>query len=344
MEKLSILLFSRNKVETVIRLIKEVYPVGDEIVLIDSSDREERRKIDKAKKFNRWHKLHIFYIIPTGLVETARPYGLMKCRHNWVLYLDADESPSKALKNDIRSIISNTRFSAFNIKRFEKTEEDGSINASFFTWNIRLYRKNEVRYKGIIHEQPEVHGELGTLDNRYFIRNMSEYKNPLTGQEYHRLMKLERLSYKTYNEALLRNMNALYGKETAPEKIAIAILKFYEWITFRQSKEELSNFDYFIYNLTKHFILRLKGRDWKGIATLIPEIDRHVKMIESWKREPDSEDIFAISQRIFEVGIVKMVGFDDEKTINRLNRKYKDSTLGGSGLLLLLLKENMKNK
>lgn len=347
LRKLSVMTFSRNDVKSVLGLVKEVYEIADEIVLIDSSDRKERRELEAEKKRLKLEKLRIFYAIPLGLVELYRPYGLSKCRNEWVLYLDSDERLSKDLRKDMREIISGTEYDALAIKRYEYVSDAGENN--LFTWNTRLYKKDKVLYKGIIHEQPVVKGRLGTLaQEKYYIENRKEYHNFLTSYEYFRLLQIERMSYNDYNKVMVESLVKVtspesMGKETFGTRALEALMLGYEKITMKKPDEELSNFDYFMYNFTKSFVIIVKKGDFKSLLTLLPnELKVMGDRIKKWKSAPDSKEVFEISQISYKQGIISFLNLDKEETIDELNRRYKDKKLKGADLLMRLLKEKYK--
>lgn len=343
MSRLSLLLFSRNHNEGVFSILGELHDVVDEVVLVDSSDASVRKELHERKERERWSKLRIFYIIPTGLVETSRMYGLAKCTCEWVLYLDADEKVNAALKNDIRRIISG-KADGFVIKRYEYVK-NGVIDKSFFTWNTRLYRRAKASYLGIVHEQAIIEGRVERLDDRYYIINTVEYKNPLTGNEYSKLLKLERMSYGSYNKIMLEQI----GKVVMPEsksfertrigKAVLFILRSYEALTSRDMEGELSDFDYYIYNTIKYTIFFTKAGDLKGLANILKFSSEYVRRIRRWKNESDGKEIFEISKIIYKEGIINFLGLNNENKVMELNRKYKDAKIKGADLLLKLLKE-----
>lgn len=342
MEKLSVLMFSRNDVGSVINLVKDVYSIADEIVLVDSSDRKERNQLYKEKARLGLSKLRIFYAVPLGIVEAYREYGLKLCKNSWILYLDTDEALSRDLKRDIKKIISTTKYDAFTIKRYEYVEK-GELT-SLYTWNTKLYRRGKARYRGIIHEQPVIRGKVGRLEDKYYIENRVEYHNFLTGYEYNKLYKLERLSYKEYNKLLLEQVGKVLSPDkrvgkTEPGRLLKGLLTAYEKMTFRDPEEELSDFDYFAYRTIKYFVFYAKQRDIRGILRLLPEgLDDNAR-IKGWKSEPDGKEMFEIAKIVYKAGIIDFLGLDKEEKMMELNRKYKDRKIKGADLLISLLKE-----
>jgi len=79
-------------------------------------------------------------------------FALSKASYNWILYLDDDELLGRKLKNDLRDLI-------------EKADKK-MINAFSI---VRIYRKDKVLYRGIVHELPIVYGSVKGLSDDYYI-------------------------------------------------------------------------------------------------------------------------------------------------------------------------------
>ena len=165
--KLSVLIFSRNDIKEALELIEDVYGIADDIVLVDSSDNNLHKRLLSSRAKLGLRKLRIFYTIPIGYPDPLRMYALKKCRYEWVLLLDTDERLSGRGKEDVKELISNTDASAFAIKRYE--EFSGKAPGAFFTWQQRLFRKTDVRFRGIVHERPEVNGIVEKAPDDFYI-------------------------------------------------------------------------------------------------------------------------------------------------------------------------------
>ena len=100
-EKLSVLIFSRNDVEKALDLIRDIYDIADEIVIVDSSTDIGHSRLLKARREFNFKKLRIFYIIALGYADPLRMYAIGKCNGKWVLMLDTDERISSEFKSTI---------------------------------------------------------------------------------------------------------------------------------------------------------------------------------------------------------------------------------------------------
>ena len=342
MVKLSILIFSKDDVSNTISLVHDIYDMADEVVLVDSSTKENSALLLKEKKDRKMDKLNIFHTIAVGYAEPLRMYGVIKCKGDWILYLDVDERMNEEFKSNIRQILDHAKCGAFAIKRYEYVT-DGKPT-KLFTWNIRLYRKSKVLYKGILHEQPMVDGKLEKLDGAFYILHLSKLKRREIEKEYLRILKFDRLSYAAYNDRLLDYASKLMVPEhrdignTLLGRFMRSSLLLYERITFKKLDGELSDFDYFMHYFSLNSAILLGQRNYLGTLKLIPVERSRLKQIKEWQKAEDGDEVFEISKIINKIGLIKFLEFDKENVIKRLNKKY-DGKKQGMELLMSLLKE-----
>ena len=245
--KLSALVFSRDNAPKTMRLVKEIVGICDQVVVVYSGKKSDFAELKRITA--RIPKVDLYYTIALGYADPMRAYGLGKCRHDWVLYIDTDERLNWELMSDIREIISNPECDAFAIKRYEHAHLNGD-RGGFFTWQVRLYNKNKIRYKGLLHEQPIVNGRLKRLDERYCLLHVEELKakgSKRTDLEYSLIKSYhDRLSYRMMNERVrdyLSKMVVPEGRtieETPLGKFILGWMKFYQGITLRKEDEEIA--------------------------------------------------------------------------------------------------------
>lgn len=336
MEKISLLIYSRNDPAKTMDLIKELYGFVDEVILVDSSDPEYRKVFqDKGAGLSR---LRIFHTIALGGVEPYMPYAHKRCRYDWVLRLDTDESINEKFKKNLRQIITNAKCDAFFIKRFENVVGDKKTNG--FSMQLRLYKKEKVKFSGVFDQLPMIDGKIEVLADKYYMNHMSEviWKQK---REYHRL-KFVRFSYGTFNSNLENYLlNPNFPKNTLKKafgRAVISLMLLSEKIRGKEMEEEISSFDYFIGFIIVVGGYVIMGKDLYGILHLVPNGLAYVGEINRWKQDPDSEEIFEITKIIRKVGTIRFLNLDDDKTMEIINRKYAKEKQGVA-LLTKLLKE-----
>jgi hypothetical protein len=347
MAKLSVLIFSRNEVEKTLGLIEDLYGVADDIVLIDSSDKKERGQLHAAKSSKKLAKLQIFYVIPLAPLEALRMYAFTKCRNSWVLLIDTDERLNAPFKSNLKKIISGAKCSAFAIKRYE--DVINGKRTGFFTWQIRLFRKERVEFKGFLHEQAQVSGVAEKLDDKYSMDHVAELKTMNYGEEYQKMLKLDRLSYELYNKRVMDYISkVLMPKNRSVEKTFLgnainSLMLGYETITMKKQEEEISNFDYFVYYTLLDLGYAIKRQSIKSVMRALQKETVYLKRVNEWQKEPDADEMFEISKIINRTGVVKYLDLGKEATIQRLNREYGDKKQSGD-LLIELIKEKYEKQ
>lgn len=346
MNRLSVLIFSRNDIEKAIGLIKDVHGIADDIVLIDSSDRAGRKELLASKRRLGLDRLRIFYVVALGYPDPLRMYGLKKCRHPWVLLIDTDERLSKGLKSNIKNLIVTAKCSAFAIKRYEEVRK-GKVT-SFFTWQIRLFNKKNTVFKGIVHEQPIIKGRINRLESEgTHIEHLLNQKGK-TIFEYTQMEKFERMDYALFNERMLDYLFKLSMPEGGSSqshrgRLIKGILLAYERLGGKGRDEEISDTDYFIFYFLRSAAFLIKEKNIPGLLRAIPGEWGHKKKIRAQRNAPDGDELFEISKIVNKIGITAFLNLDNERTIAALNRKYSKGDKG-IALLMRLLKERYEAK
>lgn len=340
-DKLSLLVFSRNDIDDAIDLIKDMYDVADDIVLIDSSDKKIHGELLSRKSRMHLKKLRIFYVVPIGYPDPLRMWALKKCKYRWILLIDTDERLSPTGKNLIKDLISGTDSSAFAIKRYEEYRDDKE--GDFFTWQTRLFRKTDVIFRGIVHEQPVVNGIVERASDHFHIEHMAELRGR-SSSEYRKMEIFDRMSYGVASDRLLDYFSKVVipkegsMKEKASGKTLRALLSAYKKMTFKEDEKELSDFDYFWFFAVVDLGYRLKGRHYGKILNIYSERKSYIDRIRTERAREGSEEIFKIAQIVNSTGITQYLGLDSDGTIAKINRKYA-KVKGGTDLLIRMLKE-----
>ncbi|HNY04552.1 MAG TPA: glycosyltransferase family 2 protein [Candidatus Woesebacteria bacterium] len=174
--KLSIIILAGNEAE----MIKECLisaSFADEIILVLANSSDNTKKIAKSLK------------IPLKVVETTDEYnknfskwrnlGYKAATGDWLLYLDADERITPELKSEILLTINSTNLvNYYAIPRANYyLGERVHFGGSYPDYVKRLYvKKHFSGYRGYLHEEPMVKGEMGYLKNdllHYTHRNLN---------------------------------------------------------------------------------------------------------------------------------------------------------------------------
>ncbi len=340
---LSLLIFSRNDINNALDLAKSMLNEVDQVVIIDSSDENEHKKlVENAKPY---HKIEIYYTLPLGYADPLRHYGISKCKEEWIIYLDTDERPNDSLAKDIKNIISKAKCDAFAIKRYE--EATATSHTQFFTWQFRLFKKGKVLFKGIIHEQPEINGKLCTLGEEYFIAHridlMHHEKN-----DYNKMLLFEMLSYKQYNEVFVDYIRKFFALDanSLKGKLIIGfsnfILQAYETLSFKKPDQEIRKWDYLWFYFIRTLAYGIRQHRLDSLARIWKEQKKYLNYLEGERTKLAAqyslsrEDLFNISQILYKEGVIKYLGFDNPENIDKLTKEYKEGKIMEKGIDLTM--------
>ena len=152
------MMLNRNDTKGVIRAVRAVEEVVDEIVVVDSSSNACHLELQTALADSQ---AKVFRALPLGHPDPLAGYGLSKVSSERVLYLDSDEFPSKELVRDLRRL---TRFEGYFVPRRE-----GVLG---YTSQIRLFKRDATAFTGRIHEQPTIDGRVGKLNTSHCILHL----------------------------------------------------------------------------------------------------------------------------------------------------------------------------
>lgn len=126
-------------------------PTINEIIIIDDKSTDNTIKIVKSLA-SKNRSVQIFNRGLNGDFSTQRNFAVSKTKNNWILWLDADEQPSKKLILFLKNI-NKCKYKNYSFKRQDvflnhqlKYGETAYLN---FT---RLFNKNYGRFIGQVHE------------------------------------------------------------------------------------------------------------------------------------------------------------------------------------------------
>ena len=332
--KISTLIFCKDKIDNLVNLIQDIYQVSDEIIIVDSSTPTNKQLLLQKKEDLKFDKVNVYPVVALGHPEPYQMYGLSKCQNDWVFYIDTDERPNEFLKKNIRSIIENTHYDAFLVRKRELNKEGRRF---FDSYQRRLYKRESAMYTGNVFSDPIINGREIKLDSNNFLNHYFEYyDNPDKSYNgYFIICAYE--ARKSYSD--LFDM-----AKTRP--ITQAFLKTYYKTRNIKQDEELSKFDYkflqmsilyvggeLIYNLKKGKLPNI-GFVSSNYAYVMKEID---SLFTHSVKERQTQ--LAISKEIRSAGGVIKYLRVDEPYVHRLRSEYDHKSINGIQLFTSLLRK-----
>ncbi len=336
MKKITLLLFSHDDAANAIGLIKEMYPFVDEIVNIDSSEEKQHAMLLREKKARNLTKLRIYKNISLSIIELFKPYAIGLCKGDWILSIDTDERLNEEFKRDLHSIVASSALDAYWIRRWEYVVNN--IHKGF-TWQAKLFRKDRMRFTGILHAQGEVDGKIGYIDERYYIDHREDLKVHGRGRDYLKMEIFYRFSYAHYNKIMLENVSR-YGTKA---RHLVRLLTAYERLTLRKPDDELSTFDYFVYFFMHDIAHTMLLKRYGSLFPVALQAYRKARDIGSIRHTPEGMENFEIAKIIYNIGIIKFLELDKPEVVKRLQREYEGKEQN-TPLLIALLRAKYRSQ
>jgi len=160
----ALLMFNLNEPDGIVRNLRSMQGVVDEIVIVDSSPPADHETL---LRLTSPFSVKVYHVLPLGFPEPLRPFGASKVESDYALILDADEESSERLKADLRKLNSDD---AYVLPRFEEQLRS-------YTFHLRLFRPTGVRYCKRSFDFPEVDGRVGRLGKSHRIVHHANYGN-----------------------------------------------------------------------------------------------------------------------------------------------------------------------
>ncbi len=178
--KLTALLITYNELLHIDAVIKNL-DFADEIIVVDSFSTDGT--VERIKMYPHVKLIQRAFENYTD----QKSFALGQATHDWVLFNDADERVTRALKKEILEVV-NSACPTADAYFFYRTFMFKDDVLRFSGWqsdkNYRLFKKSKVHFTAdrIVHETLVVNGETAILKNRlihYSYNNYGEYKRKM---------------------------------------------------------------------------------------------------------------------------------------------------------------------
>jgi glycosyltransferase involved in cell wall biosynthesis len=184
---ISVAIITKNEEANLPRLLESVSFSAD-IVVVDSGSTD--RTVEIAQGFG----CRVF-------TEDWKGYGLQKnsavgkCRHEWVLLLDADERIPPETAGVIRGVIGSPLADAYRFRRRNYLHGRWLRHSGYWPdRQVRLVNRDRGSFRGTIHEQWAARGRVADLDadiDHYafsgyadMLKTLNEYSTVIAGELY----------------------------------------------------------------------------------------------------------------------------------------------------------------
>ena len=194
MTQISVAIITKNE-EAHIGACLQTARWADEIVVVDS------QSSDTTVKIAQDHGAKVF-VRPFENFADQKNFAVSKATKPWVFSLDADESIPEGLQKELRGKIQDSQaLPGYYVPRdnyiFGRCLRFGGQGQDR---QMRLFRRDKVKFKNVVHEEVEINGPTGTLESplsHHTLDNLNDYFKKLaqyTDLEVHR-MKEKGITY-----------------------------------------------------------------------------------------------------------------------------------------------------
>ncbi|KKU64167.1 MAG: Glycosyl transferase family 2 [Candidatus Woesebacteria bacterium GW2011_GWC2_47_16] len=153
MDKISVVINTRNEEKNLPKTIASVKAIAHEIVVVDMKSEDETVKVAKSLG------ARVYEHEKTGYVEPARNFAIAKTMGDWVLILDADEEIPNGLGLKLKKIAKSPKADYFRIPRKNIIFGKWIKHAHWWPdYNIRFFKKGHVVWNELIHSVPITQG------------------------------------------------------------------------------------------------------------------------------------------------------------------------------------------
>ncbi len=198
----------------------------DQIVVIDAGSSDQTRALAASYGAE-------VAVVPFRDFAAQRNEALQRSRCDWILSIDADERVSPALRDEILEIVRShrCRYAGYRVpihswifgRRFRWSGTENEVK-------LRLFRRQQARWVGAVHERVEVAGPIGTLsgpiwhestrDVEHWLRKAIRYRRYAVGDSDGAMLA----AFGMLARRLLLHAGFLDG----PQGVAFALLSAWE--------------------------------------------------------------------------------------------------------------------
>lgn len=169
---LSVVVLTKNEEDNIGRCLGSVKTWADEIVVVD--DESTDRTVDIAKEFT-----DRIYRRKTDNEGKQRNWAYAQAHNEWVLSLDADETVTQELKDEVLKVLPGTAFHGFTIPRRNYIGDYWvKYGGQYPAAQLRLFQKSRFRYEEVnVHPRVFFEGETGYLTKDIIHKSYRDFEH-----------------------------------------------------------------------------------------------------------------------------------------------------------------------
>lgn len=143
---LSVCIIVKNEYDLLMKCIKSVNEIANEIVVIDTGSN------DKSDILANQYGADVYHYQWSNNFSDVRNYAIKKAAGDWVLFIDADEILPQQSKKQLVNLLLNPQSTAYNLNIITFLDQKISYSNSLSMNSCRLFKNNRYKYYGCIYE------------------------------------------------------------------------------------------------------------------------------------------------------------------------------------------------
>ena len=169
---LSVVVITKNEENNIAECLSSVRGWADEILVVDDESRDRTAEI--AQEFTN----RVFHRRMDNEGK-HRNWAYAQAKNEWVLSLDADEKVSDELRDEITSVLKDTRFHAFSIPLRNYIGRTWVRHSGWYpAGKLRLFQKSRFRYEEVeVHPKVFLDGETGHLTEDIIHKGYPDFEH-----------------------------------------------------------------------------------------------------------------------------------------------------------------------
>lgn len=178
---LSVVVITKNEEKNIETCLKSVHGWADEIIVVDDESTDATVKLAQPYASKIFHR-------KMDVEGSHRNWAYTQAKNEWILSLDADESVTEELKQEIGETLS--KGPAFNGYSIPRRNYIGNYwikyGGQYPAGQLRFFRKNKFKYEEVeVHPRGFLEGDAGHLTKDIIhksYRDFAHYLAKLNGQ------------------------------------------------------------------------------------------------------------------------------------------------------------------
>ena len=158
MSGITAVIITKNEEQRIRRCLDSIKDWVQEIIIIDDCSSDQTGKIATQE-----YKARLIVQASGNSLASLRNAGIEAVSQTWILQMDADEVFPLKTAQAIQEAVTKDKYVAFNILR-QDCINGQSLKFVGGSYQLKLFKKSDVRYEGMIHEHLPLEGPVGNID------------------------------------------------------------------------------------------------------------------------------------------------------------------------------------